>query len=160
MFTALSVVWNCNCRPQHSTRLLLEHRTSMSTEIRLLYHRGVTNIEAPRRIRITERSTGLDASASIHSSPTTADPSNALTHNPTHRSSTPRTSAMKKTTSHPTEQIRYGFPAKADPVMLSRTLSTTQGADIGHHHTSCRLGNFHNALNVLHTAHFQPLSIT
>lgn len=106
VFKALSVVWNCNCQPQHCAKLLLEHRASSSTDFHLLYAKGAESGEAARRIKITEKDKDVDTAAT-RTSRSKAEIGNMSTHNPTHRDSAPRRSAMKINTASRAGEIRY-----------------------------------------------------
>jgi hypothetical protein len=125
VFTALSVVWNCTCRPQHFARLLLEHRASTSTDVHLLYCKGTGNTEEAKRIRITETDTDVDTAASICISPSKTGTPNTSAHNPNHRDSTPRRSAMKTNTASRVIEIRYGCLVNLDPVGITGILTNT-----------------------------------
>lgn len=135
-FTALSLVLNCNCRPQHSTRLLLEHRTNTPTDFRLLYSKSPEKGQEARRITITEKSTDLDASASIHMSPFGAGAGNMPPHNPKHRDSTPKSSSLKRNTSSSAGNMRYVPLVMLHLVVFRFMLIITQDAGVSHHHTS------------------------
>lgn len=137
VFTALSLVWNCNCRPQHLTRLLLEHRTSTPTEFRLSYSKDPQKSQETRRIRVSEKRTEPDNSATIHNVPRDTSPGNVPSHNPNHRGSAPKSSALKTSASLSGGNVRYLSPIKADSPMIGRLLTTTiQGTRVGHHHPS------------------------
>lgn len=112
VFSALSVVWNCNCRPQHSTRLLLEHRTKTPTDFHLLYSQGTKDLEEARRIRIIEKGTDLDTSASIRISTSNPGAGTTSAHTPIVRDFAlePRRSAMKSNTSSHGKSVRFVFP--------------------------------------------------
>lgn len=111
VFTALSMVWNCNCRAQHSTRLLLEHRTISTSDFHLVYDSDPKTPREARRLRITAKSADFDNSPLIKLSLHKAVAANVATNEPTHRASTPFRSAMKKTAGSNTIELRYEVPS-------------------------------------------------
>lgn len=111
VFTALSTVWNCNCRAQHSAGLLLEHRTSTTSEFHLLYDKGAQGPQEARRIMITAKCSEYNNSPVIklssHRTSSTYE-GQVATNNPNHRASTPKRSAMRKITGSTIGESRYG----------------------------------------------------
>lgn len=94
LFQAISAVWNCNCQTRHSTRLLLEHRTSGTSDMNLSFEQLLQPHLAAqmRRIRISSKGTGF----SMQHDPFPPGPTsifdlvgNMSLHEPKHRVSTP-----------------------------------------------------------------------
>lgn len=148
VFKALSVVWNCNCQPQHCAKLLLEHRASTSTDFHFLYAKGAGSGETARRIKITERNTDVDAAGTRTSRPK-AEIGNMSTHNPTHRDSAPRRSAMKTNTATRAGETRYKSLLNLDPVVIGPILTCMQGtAGGGYHHSAKESTGVHSCFNL------------
>lgn len=155
VFAAHCVVWNCTCRPQHSMRLLLEHRTSKSTDFCLLYSQNLENNEEARRIRIIEKGTDADTLASVRMGPSRAGTGDTSAHNQSHGESIPGRSAIETKRLSPPGRLRYVFLVNLDSVVMGPILTATQGAglDLGHYSGGGETTGFH----VSYTAHFRPL---
>lgn len=98
VFSALSTVWNCSCRAQHSTGLLLEHRTGSTNDFHLLYEKDLQRPRELRKIRISSNEAEYEDSAAIRFSSVEATGSNAQVAtrtDPNHRLLKPQRSAMK-----------------------------------------------------------------
>lgn len=96
VFTALSTVWNCSCRARHSTRLLLEHRTSMPSDLSILYDKGQETSQPLRMIRISRYEAEKEKSATIRISVGDARNDGATTWSTNHRTMRPGSSALRQ----------------------------------------------------------------
>lgn len=93
IFRALSTVWTCNCRAQHSTKLLLEHRTKGASDFNLLFEKLIQPRHELRRIRISPGSKTSVSLASPVERPVLQKPFSIF--EPSHRNSSPTISAIR-----------------------------------------------------------------
>lgn len=93
IFRALSTVWKCDCQTQHSTKLLLEHRTKGTSDFNLLFEKQIQPRHEIRKLRISPRSKASVSIASPVEGPASQNPVPIF--EPNHRSYRPKLSAMR-----------------------------------------------------------------
>lgn len=93
IFRALSTVWKCDCRAQHSTKLLLEHRTKGKSDFNLLFEKLVQPRHELRRIRISPKTKASVSIASPVENIALQEPVSVF--EPSHRSFVPKSSALR-----------------------------------------------------------------
>ena len=103
LFNALATTWTCNCQMQHSTKLLLKHRTSADSDFDVLFEKlGQTEHEV-RKVRIIERENHKGSPIAYESITQSTQP----VHQPTHRTTRPFKSAIRpKVVTNETEPVR------------------------------------------------------
>jgi hypothetical protein len=94
LFGALASAWNCSCKAQHRTNLLLQHRTSKESEFSILFATLGSSKPSAWELQQTRIS---EANTTITDAPTSITPpaAGALIRQPAHRQREPLKPALR-----------------------------------------------------------------